>query len=127
QFQQGQRGDFPPPPGGGPGGFGGPGGPPGGGKGKGKRGGGMGGPKPTEYYQFTVMCLDRQTGKVLWQQVAREEVPHEGFKPGDGSFAAPSPVTDGKYVYAHFGSRGLYCYDLDGKLKWSTDLGKMRI
>src|SRR5581483_4073573 len=37
QFQQGQRGDFPPPPGGGPGGFGGPGGPPGGGKGKGKR------------------------------------------------------------------------------------------
>src|ERR1035438_6826305 len=52
---------------------------PGGGKGK----GGFGpGPKPTEVYQFAVLCLDRQTGKVLWQTVAREEVPHEGYQIG---------------------------------------------
>src|SRR5262249_51065073 len=36
-----------------------------------------------------------------------------------------SPVTDGKRLYAFFGSRGLYCYDLDGKLLWRRDLGKM--
>jgi outer membrane protein assembly factor BamB len=64
---------------------------------------------------------------VLWQRVAREEVPHEGYRPNDGSFASASPVTDGKHVYAHFGSRGLYCYDLDGQLRWSQDLGDMRI
>ena len=86
-----------------------------------------GGPKPTEVYQFAVLCLDRQTGKVLWQKVAREEVPHEGFKQNDGSLASSSGLTDGQHVFAYFGSRGLYCYDLDGKLVWEQDLGKMRM
>jgi outer membrane protein assembly factor BamB len=104
----------------------GPGGPggPGGGKG---RGGFGGGPKPTEVYQFAVLCLDRQTGKVLWQQVAREEIPHEGYRQGEGSFASSSGLTDGKHLYAYFGSRGLYCYDLDGNAEWRQDLGKMRM
>lgn len=111
----------PPPPDRRPGGPGGPrGGRPGG-------GGGMGGPKPTEIHQFTVMCLDRATGRVLWQKVAREEVPHEGHHQSDGSFAPCSPVTDGKNVFAYFGSRGLFCYDFDGNLKWQKDLGKMQI
>ena len=103
---------------------------PGGSFGKGgKKGpGGSGpGPKPTEAYRFTVVCLDRQTGNVLWQQAAREEVPHEGFKQGDGSFASSSGLTDGKHLYAYFGSHGLYCYDFDGNSVWSQDLGKMRI
>jgi outer membrane protein assembly factor BamB len=99
---------------------------PGGGKGKG-RGGFGGGPKPTEVYQFAIMCLDRQTGKVLWQQVAREEVPQEGYRQGEGSFASSSGLTDGTHLYAYFGSRGLYCYDLDGKPLWDQDLGKMRM
>jgi outer membrane protein assembly factor BamB len=89
--------------------------------------GGFGGQKPTEVHQFALLCLDRQTGKVLWQQIAREEVPHEAHHRTEGSFASASPVTDGKHVYAHFGSRGLYCYDLDGKLRWSQDLGDMRV
>jgi outer membrane protein assembly factor BamB len=100
-----------------------PGGP-GGGKGRGGFGGGA---KPTEFYQFAVLCLNRQTGKVLWQQIAREEVPHEGYRQGEGSFASSSGLTDGKHVYAYFGSRGLYCYDLDGKLLWNADLGKLRM
>ncbi len=108
------------PPNQGPGGPGGPGGA------KGKAGFGPG-PKPTEFYQFTVLCLDRQTGKVLWQQVAREEVPHEGYRQGEGSFASASGLTDGQHLYAYFGSRGLYCYDLDGKPLWNQDLGKMRM
>jgi outer membrane protein assembly factor BamB len=73
------------------------------------------------------MSIDRETGKVLWQKVAREEVPHEGVREGDGSFAANSGVTDGQHVFAYFGSRGLYCYDLAGNLKWSQDFGKMRV
>ena len=98
--------------------------PPAGGRG----GRGMpGGNKPSEFFQFAVLCLDRATGKTLWQQVAREEVPHEGFKSGDGSLASSSGVTDGQHLFAFFGSRGLYCYDLEGKLEWSQDLGKMRI
>ncbi len=105
----------------GPGGLGPPGGPSSGPRGFG------GGQKPTEVEQFVILCLDRQTGKVLWQQVAREEVPHEGIRQGDGSYASPSGLTDGEHVYAYFGSRGLYCYDMQGKPKWSKDLGKMRV
>src|SRR5882724_5095493 len=102
----------------------GPGGP-GRGPGGGRRG--MGGEKPTEAQQFVIMALDRQTGKVLWQQIAREEIPHEGYRQNDGSFASPSGLTDGKHIYAYFGSRGLYCYDMQGKLQWNQDLGKMRV
>ena len=105
-----------------------PGGPPEGqGKGPGgRRGGGGRGGKPTEVHQFVLLCLDRATGKVLWQQVACEQVPHEGSHQ-DGTFASSSGVTDGKHVWAYFGSRGIYCYDFQGKLVWSKDLGDMRI
>jgi outer membrane protein assembly factor BamB len=71
------------------------------------------------------MALDRQTGKTLWQHVAKEELPHEGHQ-RDNSFASSSPVTDGKHLVVFFGSRGLYCYDLAGNLLWSKDLGRMR-
>ena len=96
---------------------------PGGGPG----GGGFGrGEAPTEVQQFALLCLDRQTGKTLWQQVATEAVPHEGHH-RDHSFASHSPVTDGALVFAWFGSRGLHCYDMSGKLQWSKDFGDQRI
>jgi len=71
------------------------------------------------------MCIDRNTGKTLWQKTAREEVPHEGTQPNN-TFASASPITDGKVLIAFFGSRGLYCYDMDGNLKWTKQLGQMR-
>lgn len=82
-------------------------------------------PVPTNPYQFVVLCIDRTDGKTLWQKIAREEVPHEGHHKDHG-FASSSPVTDGKLLFVNFGSRGLYCYDLDGNLKWSKNLGRMQ-
>jgi outer membrane protein assembly factor BamB len=82
--------------------------------------------RPTNYYQFVVLCYDRKSGKPLWQQVATEQVPHEGHHKDHG-FASPSPVTDGRHVYTSFGSRGIYCWDMDGKLKWSRDLGDLHM
>src|SRR6266851_5100131 len=79
---------------------------------------------PTTVFQFVVMSLDRKTGKVRWQQIATEQVPHEGHH-ATHCYAAGSPTTDGQYLYVSFGSRGIYCYDLDGKLQWQRDLGKM--
>ena len=76
-------------------------------------------------HKFDVVCVDRKTGKILWQKTSRQEKPHEKHARGN-SFASYSPVTDGKYVWASFGSHGLHCYDLDGNLKWSTDLGRMK-
>lgn len=79
---------------------------------------------PNAFYQFIVMCLDRDTGKVLWKRVAREAVPPEG-RHNDNNYASASPTTDGKFLYASFGSNGIYCYDLDGNKKWECDLGDM--
>ncbi len=80
-------------------------------------------PTPT---QFVTLCYDRETGRELWQQLAVEATPHQGTHP-DHSYASASPCTDGQRVYAHFGSRGLYCYDMDGNLQWKRDdLGKMQ-
>jgi outer membrane protein assembly factor BamB len=100
--------------------------PPGDGQRQGRRGGGGFGRSemPSEKHQFVVLCLDRKTGKTLWQKTAREEVPHEGHH-RDHGYASASPVTDGEVVLAYFGSRGLHCYDLDGNLKWSKDFGDM--
>lgn len=96
-----------------------------GGQAAGRQRGGRGGATPTAAQQFTVMALDRGTGEVLWQQSARVEVPHEGHHPTN-TYASASPVTDGEYLYAFFGSRGLYCYDFEGNLKWKRDLGNLQ-
>jgi outer membrane protein assembly factor BamB len=74
--------------------------------------------------RFAVVCLDRRTGKTVWQKVAREEIPHEGHH-RDHGFASQSPVTDGQLLFTFFGSHGLYCFDLNGNLKWSKQLGRM--
>ena len=74
-------------------------------------------------HKFDVLALDRRTGKVLWQRTAKTAVPHEGGHNTYGSFASNSPVTDGTHVYAFFGSRGMYCYDLKGNLIWEKDFG----
>jgi outer membrane protein assembly factor BamB len=72
---------------------------------------------PNTLYRFTVLCLDRATGKTLWERTATESLPHEGHH-GDSSFASASPVTDGRRLYVSFGSRGVFCYDLAGELQW---------
>jgi outer membrane protein assembly factor BamB len=72
-------------------------------------------------HRFEVLAIDRNTGETLWQQTAAVAVPHEGYHRVYGSFASNSPVTDGKRLYAFFGSRGLYAYDLNGTLLWKKD------
>ncbi len=89
-----------------------------------------GGAGPLVEHKFDVLSIDRRSGKILWQRTAKVATPHEGYHAQYGSFASNSPVTDGKHVYASFGSRGVYCYDLKGTLVWQRDFGiqlKMRM
>jgi len=71
--------------------------------------------------RLLVLCLDRQTGKLLW----RREVPRNRsdrlMKPNNP--ASPSPVTDGENVYAFFQDFGLISYDRHGKERWQVPLG----
>ena len=77
-------------------------------------------------YKFDFVCMDRSNGEILWQKTAVETVPHEGHH-DTSSFASNSAVTDGEFVWASFGSRGVHCYDMDVNHKWSKDLGKMKM
>ena len=74
--------------------------------------------------QFLLLAYSRKDGSLLWQRVANASVPHESHYI-DSAWSCASPITDGKRVYAHFGSNGTYAYDLDGKLLWEIDLGDM--
>ena len=80
---------------------------------------------PADPVKFELVCLDRKDGKVFWEKVLREEVPHEGHHQDHG-YASHSPITDGELMITLYGSRGLYCTDLDGNVKWKKDLGKQR-
>jgi outer membrane protein assembly factor BamB len=78
----------------------------------------------THRHQFLSMALSRRDGGIVWSKVLREEWPHEGGHQ-TGSLASNSPVTDGEQLYVFLGSRGLYCLDLNGEVKWQNDLGRM--
>lgn len=70
--------------------------------------------------RFVLVCLDVVTGEPLWSRTAYEGMPHQGHH-NKGGFASASPVTDGEYVYAYFGSFGLFCYDFEGRLVWKRE------
>jgi outer membrane protein assembly factor BamB len=73
-------------------------------------------------HSWRVYCLDKRTGKTLWERTACTGVPKIKRHP-KASHANPTPATDGVHVVASFGSEGLYCYDRDGKLLWQKSLG----
>jgi outer membrane protein assembly factor BamB len=75
-------------------------------------------------YTLTVFCLDRDTGKVLWEKAAYQGAVYDD-RHKKNTYASSTPVTDGRFVYAFFEAEGLYCYDFDGKLIWKKSLGKI--
>ncbi|HLO00136.1 MAG TPA: PQQ-binding-like beta-propeller repeat protein [Pyrinomonadaceae bacterium] len=75
-------------------------------------------------HTFKVICIDRNSGKILWERVAYEGPVYDS-RHRKGSFASSTPATDGKYVFAFFGSEGLYAFDYNGKLVWKQNLGKL--
>lgn len=72
--------------------------------------------------QFIVEAYDLKSGKRVWRTVVREALPHESVH-ATASQASASPITDGKHIWAFFGSRGLYCLNMDGQVVWEVDLG----
>lgn len=69
-----------------------------------------------------VVCVDSESGKVLWNKVATTGSGESLHKMN--SWATPSCATDGQHVVAFFGAGGLHCYDMQGNPKWSRNLGK---
>jgi outer membrane protein assembly factor BamB len=68
-----------------------------------------------------VMCLDRKSGKILWEKEAWTGAPEPSH--AQNGWASATCATDGERVVAFFGKGGLHCYDFEGKLLWTRELG----
>jgi outer membrane protein assembly factor BamB len=75
-------------------------------------------------HALKVIALDRDTGRILWERTAWEGTPYDD-RHRKSSFASATPATDGRMVYAYFGTEGLYAYDFSGKLAWKAVVGKL--
>jgi outer membrane protein assembly factor BamB len=73
-------------------------------------------------YRWEVSCVDLETGQEIWNRVAREGYPRVK-KHAASNYACETPVTDGEHLYVYFGMHGVFCYTLEGDLKWGKDLG----
>jgi outer membrane protein assembly factor BamB len=75
---------------------------------------------PAGRHHWKVVCLNLDTGKVVWEKTAHSGIP-KGSIHIKNSYASETPITDGERVYAYFGNQGLYCYTMDGKQVWKKE------
>lgn len=80
--------------------------------------------KEKDPHQWRLLCLDQATGKVLWDKLGHEAIPRQE-RHTKATHCNSTPATDGRHLVAIFGSEGLFCFDLDGTLRWKKELGKM--
>jgi outer membrane protein assembly factor BamB len=73
-------------------------------------------------HTLRLLCIDADTGKILWDKVAHQGTVHDD-RHKKNTYASPTPVTDGVYVYTFFDSEGLHCYDFNGKRVWKKSFG----
>jgi outer membrane protein assembly factor BamB len=76
-------------------------------------------------YAYRVICLDADEGDILWSKAVVRQTP-KTRRHTKNTYASETPVTDGKLVFASFGSAGLYALDFEGTVVWQCDLGLMR-
>jgi outer membrane protein assembly factor BamB len=77
-------------------------------------------------HAWRLYCLDRTTGRVLWERTAHEGMP-KVKRHAKASQASATPVTDGRHVIAMMGSEGLYAFDMQGAPLWTKDLGRLDV
>ena len=77
-----------------------------------------------EVHQWRLLALDQTTGKLIWNTLGHEGVPRAKRHP-KATACNSTPATDGSRIVAIFGSEGLFCFDMAGKLVWKKDLGPM--
>ena len=75
----------------------------------------------TESDKLITLALDRKSGKLLWRREVVRPRQMAIYKANDG--ASPTPVSDGKNIFAFFGELGLISYGPDGKERWRLPLG----
>jgi len=80
-------------------------------------------PKTGSGYSLRAVCLDAESGATRWDVEVFLQKPG---RPGadrihnKNSHASPTPVTDGKHLFVHYGTHGTACLTLSGKIVWKT-------
>ena len=80
--------------------------------------------KVSQRFKFVAIAIDRTSGKIKWEKVLHEALPHEGAHVS-GSLASGSPIIDEQHIFAYFGTYGIYCLDHSGNVLWKKSLGTM--
>lgn len=72
-----------------------------------------------------LLCVDRKSGKILWEQEVANEVREDAYRGfiTEHGYASNTPVIHDGKIFAFFGKSGLHAFDLDGKKLWDKNLG----
>jgi len=84
-----------------------------------------GSPGKQENLKRHLVCLDRKTGKTIWDSTVDPYLPEDNYSGmfAEHGYATHTPVSDGERVYVFFGKTGALAFDMDGKQLWKTPLG----
>ena len=83
----------------------------------------MRGRKPTEPFDFRLICLSLENGSLQWEKSLARKQPKYAIHPSN-TYSTESPVTDGKHIFCYFATIGkVASVDLEGKLAWAVDVG----
>jgi len=73
-----------------------------------------------------VYCIDADSGEILWQTELNDIPGSPERRPQvteDTGYAAPTMTTDGRRVFALFGTGDVACLDFEGNRIWAKNLG----
>jgi outer membrane protein assembly factor BamB len=77
-------------------------------------------------HTWRLIAIDRNTGAIVWDRAVHKGVPRLK-RHVKASHASATPATDGRVIVALLGSEGLFCFDMNGTLRWKQDLGVMDV
>ena len=75
-------------------------------------------------HQWRLLAIEKSTGRIVWDKLGHETTPRVK-RHTKASHCNSTPATDGERLLAIFGSEGLFCFDMEGRLAWKRDLGPM--
>lgn len=76
-----------------------------------------------EELELSLVCLDKDNGKILWQKQVQPKLPEQIRIREDHGYASNTPVADSSTVYVFFGKTGVLAFDHEGTLKWQSEVG----
>jgi hypothetical protein len=81
--------------------------------------------KPEDLVRHLI-CLERATGKIVWEKPVKAELPEQEYSKSQinlHGYASSTPLIDGKAIYVFYGRSGVYAYSLTGDELWHRDVG----